>query len=48
MTEDVCTHMMNGDHDKALESLANNKKTSKSVKMTIFKKVQQEKLDVNS
>ena len=43
LTEDVCTHMMNGDHDKAMESLANHKKVSKGVKMTIFKKIQNDK-----
>jgi hypothetical protein len=37
LNDDVCYHMNNGDHDKAMEVIASNKKTSKMDRAAIRK-----------
>jgi hypothetical protein len=37
LNDDVCYHMSNGDHDKAMEVIANNKTTTKMDRAAIRK-----------
>ena len=47
LNDKICSQMINGDHDKAMKSLANNKKVDKEVKSAINKRIEETKPLVN-